>query len=315
MDLSLNDEQQSMAELAGRILEEQPETGRAWAELAAANLLGLCLPEDAGGSGYGFVEACVLLQEVGRTASSVPLLPTLLSAMTIAEHGSDDQRKKWLPGVVAGDVVLTADVEGTRRIVPSAHHTAAILLLDDDAVRLVETEHCALTRQTTTTGDPVFSVETSEAGEPVGGTGVARWLRDRWTVAVCAVQSGISDRALRMTAEYTGGRQQFGRAIASFQAVGQRLADAYTDTLAMQLTMWQAAWRLAEGLPAAEEMAIAKFWASDGGQRVAAATQHLHGGIGVDLDYPLHRYTLWAKQNELMLGSGSKQLANLAELL
>lgn len=315
MDLSLSEEQQSMAELSRRILEEQSEAERAWAELAAANLLGLCLPEDVGGSGYGFVEACVLLQEVGRTTSPVPLLSTLVSAVAIAEHGTDGQKQRWLPGVVSGEVMLTADVEGTRRVVPDAHRAAAILLLDGASVRLVEAERCALTRQTTTTGEPVFAVETSEPGEPLGDDGTAQWLRDHWTVAVCAVQAGVSDKALRMTAEYTSGRQQFGRAIASFQAVGQRLADAYIDAEAVALTMWQAAWRLAEGLPAAEEIAVAKFWASDGGQRVAAATQHLHGGIGVDLDYPLHRYTLWAKRNELTLGSGSKQLATLGDLL
>ena len=315
MDLSLTEEHRAMADLAGRILDEQTDVPRAWSELAKANLLGLCLPEDVGGSGYGFVEACVLLREVGRTTAPVPLLPTLVSAMTIAEHGSVEQRNRWLPGVAAGDVVLTADVEGTGRVVPNAQEAAAILFVGDDGVRIVETEHCTLTRQITTTGEPVFTVEANDAGKPVGDAGAARWLLDRWTVALCAVQAGVSDRAMRITAEYTAGREQFGRVIASFQAVGQRLADAYIDTEAIELTMWQAAWRLAEGLPAAEEVAIAKFWASDGGQRVAAATQHLHGGIGVDLDYPLHRYTLLAKQIELTLGSGSRQLATLGDLL
>lgn len=304
-----------MADLAGRILDEQTDVQRAWSELAKANLLGLCLPEDVGGSGYGFVEACVLLREVGRTTAPVPLLPTLVSTMTIAELGSAEQRKRWLPGVAAGDVVLTADVEGTRRVVTNAQEAAAILLVTDEGVRLVQTEGCSLTRQITTTGEPVFTVDTDDAGEPLGDTTAVRWLLDRWTVALCAVQAGVSDRAMRITAEYTAGREQFGRVIASFQAVGQRLADAYIDTEAIELTMWQAAWRLAEGLPAAEEVAIAKFWASDGGQRVAAATQHLHGGIGVDLDYPLHRYTLLAKQIELTLGSGSRQLATLGDLL
>ena len=315
MDLSLTDEHRSMADLAGRILGEQTDVHRAWSELAKANLLGLCLPEDVGGSGYGFVETCVLLREVGRTTAPVPLLATLVSAMTIAEHGSAEQRKRWLPGVAVGDVVLTADVEGTRRVVANAQEAAAILFVTDEGVRIVETERCSLTRQQTTTGEPVFTVETDDAGEAVGDAASARWLLDRWTVALCAVQAGVSDRAMRITAEYTTGREQFGRVIASFQAVGQRLADAYIDTEAIELTMWQAAWRLAEGLPAAEEVAIAKFWASDGGQRVAAATQHLHGGIGVDLDYPLHRYTLLAKQIELTLGSGSRQLATLGDLL
>ena len=97
--------------------------------------------------------------------------------------------------------------------------------------------------------------------------------------------------------------------------MGQRLADAYIDVEAIRLTMWQAAWRLAEGLPSEEQVAIAKFQASDGGQRVCAAAQHLHGGIGVDLDYPLHRYTLWAKQVELTLGSGTPQLVKIGEML
>jgi alkylation response protein AidB-like acyl-CoA dehydrogenase len=149
----------------------------------------------------------------------------------------------------------------------------------------------------------------------VDAVDAVEWIRQRWTVALCAVQIGVTERALRLTAEYVAGRQQFERPIGSFQAVGQRLADAYIDTEAIRLTAWQAAWLLAQGLPAAEEVAIAKFWASDGGQRVCAAAQHLHGGIGVALDYPLHRYTLWAKQIELTLGSGTPQLVTLGDLL
>ena len=95
-----------------------------------------------------------------------------------------------------------------------------------------------------------------------------------------------------MTAEYTKTREQFDRPIATFQAVGQRAADAYIDTEAIRLTAWQAIWRLSEGLPATAEVAVAKFWAAEGGQRVVHAAQHLHGGMGVDKDYPLHRYFL-----------------------
>jgi len=121
----------------------------------------------------------------------------------------------------------------------------------------------------------------------------------------------VTDRALRMTAEYTIGREQFGRPIASFQAVQQRAADAYIDSEAIRLTTWQAAWRLAADRPATTEVAIAKFWASEAAHRVVYAAQHLHGGIGVDVDYPLHRYYLWSKQIELTLGSGTRQLARL----
>ena len=93
-------------------------------------------------------------------------------------------------------------------------------------------------------------------------------------------------------AEYTKTREQFGKPIATFQAVGQRAADAYVDAEAVRLTAWQAAWRLSEGLPADDELATAKYWAAEGGQRVVHAAVHLHGGVGVDRDYPLHRYFL-----------------------
>ena len=118
-----------------------------------------------------------------------------------------------------------------------------------------------------------------------------------------------------MTAEYTKTREQFDRPIATFQAVGQRAADAYIDTEAIRLTAWQAIWRLSEGLPATAEVAVAKFWAAEGGQRVVHAAQHLHGGMGVDRDYPLHRYFLWAKQLELTLGGATPQLLKLGAIL
>jgi alkylation response protein AidB-like acyl-CoA dehydrogenase len=127
--------------------------------------------------------------------------------------------------------------------------------------------------------------------------------------------TGVCEEALRMTAEYTKTREQFDRAIATFQAVGQRAADAYIDTEAVRLTALQAMWRLDAGLPAAEEVAIAKFWTAEGGQRVVHAAQHLHGGIGVDRDYPLHRYFLWAKQIELTLGGTTPQLLRLGAML
>ena len=138
---------------------------------------------------------------------------------------------------------------------------------------------------------------------------------ERATAALCAIAVGVCDSAVRMTAEYTKTREQFDRVIATFQAVGQRAADAYIDTEGIRLTAWQAIWRLSEGLPATAEVAVAKFWASEGGQRVVHAAQHLHGGMGVDRDYPLHRYFLWAKVLELTLGSSTPQLLKLGKIL
>ncbi len=154
------------------------------------------------------------------------------------------------------------------------------------------------------------------AGEPLsGGADALQWLVERGTAALCCTAIGICEEALRLTAEYTKTREQFDRPIATFQAVGQRAADAYIDTEAVRLTAWQAAWRLSEDLPATEQVAIAKFWCAEGGQRVVHAAQHLHGGMGVDRDYPLHRYFLWAKELELTLGGATASLLNLGSIL
>src|SRR5262249_23684303 len=110
-------------------------------------------------------------------------------------------------------------------------------------------------------------------------------------------------------------REQFGKPLATFQAVGQRAADAYIDVEAIRWTMWQAAWRLSAGAPAAADVAIAKYWAAEAGHRVVYAAQHLHGGIGLDTDYPVYRYFLWSKQIELTLGSATCQLERLGGLL
>jgi 3-oxocholest-4-en-26-oyl-CoA dehydrogenase beta subunit len=145
--------------------------------------------------------------------------------------------------------------------------------------------------------------------EDVGGVGL------RAIVAICAIGVGVAERALELTAAYTTERKQFDRPLGSFQAVQQRAADAYVDVEAMRTTMWLAAWRLSEGLDAHHDVNVAKFWAASGGQRVVSAAQHLHGGMGADVDYPLHRYTLWSKWVELSFGGATQTLARMGEAL
>ena len=150
-----------------------------------------------------------------------------------------------------------------------------------------------------------------------GGSDALAWLVRRATVALCAMQVGVTDRALRMTAEYTSAREQFGRPLSAFQAVSQRAADAYVDVQGIRLTAQAAIWRLAEGHEADADasIAVAKFWSAEAAQRVVHAAQHLHGGVGVDVSYPLHRSFLWAKQIELGLGGGTHQLLRLGGMI
>src|SRR5207237_6470137 len=206
-----------------------------------------------------------------------------------------------------------------RGLVPARteEDTVGVFLLDTGA------QGVKVEREDTTSGIPEARLELAGAevadrdvlGDPAGGAGIVAWMAEAATAATCAVMCGVCQEALRLTAEYTKTREQFDRAIATFQAVSQRAADAYIDTEAIRLTGLQAAWRLSAGLPAAEAVAVAKFWAAEGGQRVVHAAQHLHGGIGVDRDYPLHRYFLWAKHLELTLGGATPQLLRLGSML
>jgi alkylation response protein AidB-like acyl-CoA dehydrogenase len=129
------------------------------------------------------------------------------------------------------------------------------------------------------------------------------------------MQLGIVKGALDLTAEYAKTREQFGRAIGTFQAVSQRLADGYIDVLGAELTLWQAAWRLEEGLPADKEIAVAKLWAADAGHRIAHTTVHVHGGVGIDLDGEAHRYFTAAKLHEFLLGGATDQARKIGRLL
>jgi alkylation response protein AidB-like acyl-CoA dehydrogenase len=152
-------------------------------------------------------------------------------------------------------------------------------------------------------------------GDPSAGAEIVEWMTAHAIAGLCALQAGVCEGAIRMTAKHVSEREQFGSKIGTFQAVAHRAADAYVDTAAITLTARQAAWRLSRGLPADEALAVAKFWAADGGCRVAHAAQHLHGGLGFDTDYPVHRYFRWTKVIELTLGSAADHLLRLGDLL
>jgi 3-oxocholest-4-en-26-oyl-CoA dehydrogenase beta subunit len=149
----------------------------------------------------------------------------------------------------------------------------------------------------------------------VGGEDVVSWIATMEVLGRSAFQLGVLDRGLQLTAEYARTREQFDRPIGSFQAVGQRLADGYIDVKGLRLTLTQAAWRLSEDLPADTEVATAAFWAADAGHRVAHTIVHIHGGVGIDTDHPVHRYFLAAKQTEFALGGATTALLRIGREL
>jgi acyl-CoA dehydrogenase len=358
MDFSLSEAQTELAGLARKILAERDEPGRQWAELASAGVLAAALPEAIGGAGLGLLEQCSVLTELGRAVSPAPYLASVvLGAGAIAEFGSPSQQRRWAAPAGTGSIVLTVALaeedgddpstpsaraepagpgwrlSGVKTVVPAANRADLMLVPasgpDGAMVFLVEPSDDGVTVQ------PQALTDGAEAGRVTlddvalgrdrvlgggsAGAAVAAWLMSRCTVGVCAEQAGVLERALELTAEYARSREQFGRPIGSFQAVAQRLADAYVDVEAVRLTMWQAAWLLAAGRAGDPEVdaaiASAKFWAADAGHRVAHTAVHVHGGMGIDTSYPLHRYFVAAKRAEFTLGGATAQLRRLGDVL
>ncbi len=320
-----------------------------WRQLADAGIVGAALKEDVGGGGLGYAELALLLEQVGATVAQVPLFDTVLcAALVLDAFGSEQQRQRDLPGVATGTTLLAAalvesgrddltrpmtratpagsayTVTGTKTSVPlvdlaarlvvpasTADGQVLLLLVDPTASGVTVREGRG------TSGQPLFEVELEQTPAELltADPDALGWLLDRALVGLAAQALGVSSTALALSATYTTQRQQFGRAIATFQAVGHRLADAYIDVEAMRLTVLQAIWLLDAGLPGHDEARIAKWYAAESGHRVAHACQHVHGGVGIDVDYALHRFFRWSKQLEFTLGTAQAQLLSLGATL
>jgi len=319
-----------------------------WNAVAEAGLVGVAIPESHGGGGLGFFELALIVEQIGRTAAPIPFIETaVLGALPVTQFGTDAQKEEILPRVAAGECILTAalieealttaapdgdgwKLDGRKLFVPAAQVADCILVPaaredGESGVFLVDRKAAGVSLEdlATTSGQPEAVVTLDGVrvtgsdllGERWNGASVVAWTKLRGTAIEASLALGVCEEALAITAEYTKTRKQFDQPIAMFQAVGHRAADAYVDTEAIRLTSWQAAWRIGAGMPAEAEVAVAKFWAAEGGKRVVHAATHLHGGVGVDRDYPIHRHFLYARQLELTLGGGTQQLLALGRIL
>lgn len=368
MDFSLTEAQRDLSELTRHILSRSVTDTRLrdldsatdrfdrtlWEELGRADVLGAALPQDVGGGGFGILEQCSVLVEMGRAVAPVPYLFSIaMATSTLARFGTREQRDRWAAPAGAGETVLTVaeTEEGSpdpRTPSTRAEHVDGrwILTGAKTTVPAGPVAGLVLVPAMTHHGPAVFLVAPTDEGvtldrQHVVDSGSAAWLEladvaltedrilgsigsgpqilDRLithgTVGLCALQLGVVERALELTAEYARDRVQFGRPIGGFQAVTQRLADAYIDVEAIRLTMWQAAWLASEEIPCGTEVATAKFWAAEAGHRVAHTAVHVHGGVGIDLDHPLQRYFVAAKRNEFTLGAATTQLSHIGSAL
>ncbi|HZN15680.1 MAG TPA: acyl-CoA dehydrogenase family protein [Acidimicrobiales bacterium] len=357
MDFTFTEVQEDLRGLARKILQERATTERLkeleagtervdrdlWAELATTNLLGIALPEDVGGSGYGLMELGIVLNEVGRQVAPVPMVAMAIAAVPIATFGSPEQRSRLLAPVVAGERFITAALEepaganplqpsttatrdgdgwlltGNKIAVPWGQLADDIVVSADNGLFVVTPDQPGVTVEpaTGTTTEPqarlLLDSVRVEDDNAIFHPSAMRFAYLHGVAATCATAVGVFEKAIEITATYITERHQFDRPIATFQGATLKIADAYIDLQAITVATWSALWQFAENKPGyPEALATAKFWVADGGQRVAYACQHLHGGIGVDRDYPLHRYFLWAKELEVMFGGTTSQLLRVA---
>jgi acyl-CoA dehydrogenase len=364
MDFTLDEQQTDVRDLARGLIARRTAGEAAgapqgsdwfdthlWHDLAQAGLLGIAVSETSGGSGAGFVEQCLLVEEVARAAARVPVIEAVvLAALPISIFGTDEQRRRLVAPFCSGDLILGSAVRTepvrTRAVtatyvddawrltgaighVPLADVAERVVveavteddrrgwfLLDPrgDGVSLAAQSsvdraarwHLSLSDAEVAAADVLLAPET-------GVTDLERWLDTHGVASRCIAAASSSDAALRMTAAHVTEREQFGRPVGTFQAVAHRVADAYIDATGVRLTAWRAAWLLAQDEPATEALAIAAWWATDAPTRIGDAAMHLHGGLSVDLDYPLHRHYLALRQIELSLGGSARRLALLGD--
>ena len=324
-----------------------------WKTLAQTGLLGVCLPAAAGGAGRGAVELAVVLREIGAHVAPVPAYASLaLGAMTIAAHGTPAQQRELLRPLADGDTVLTGAVrepgtagpgvqtmarraaggfvlDGVKTFVPYAAEATSVLVparLDgrtgDEGVGvfLVEPAATRMSPHPAATGEPMARLALDGVrvgGDALLGTGAWTTLRRYANAGAVATVSGVLERALALTTEHVKTREQFGRVLAEFQAVTMRVGDVYIAKRALDVAMWAAVWRLG-GVDAGdvdEALVIAAFNACGPAIEALYACQHLHGGIGLDVTYPLHRYFAWGKHYGHLLGGAAAELDALGDLL
>ncbi|HLK72612.1 MAG TPA: acyl-CoA dehydrogenase family protein [Streptosporangiaceae bacterium] len=329
MDFTLADSQQAVTALAAEILAgavpdrgalgpEAPASTGPWKELARAGLLSLgpdgAGPDSASTDGLGLLDVTVLLTEIGRRAVPVPALPTLMTgALPLLRWGRPD----LLPAVASGELILTAALRqhspDTWTGVPYASQAQLVLVPSITGVALVNphAEGVTLIPTPSSSGQPECTLRLDDAPieAMLGGPDCAEDLYQLSVAGACAMIQGAVAGALALTRDHVATREQFGRPLAAFQAVSQQVADVYIASRTIHLATLAACWRLNEGLDAAADLAVAAYWCAEQAPRAVRICHHLHGGIGMDATYPLHRFSALVADLVRYLGGAEYRLA------
>ncbi|HEV2251758.1 MAG TPA: acyl-CoA dehydrogenase family protein [Streptosporangiaceae bacterium] len=312
MDFTLPESAQTVAGLAAEVLASADP----WKELARAGLLDVsCL---------GVLDVAVLLTEIGRRATPVPALATLMTgALPLLRWGRPD----LLPAVASGELILTAalrelsamsvtdgTITGTKIGVPYAAQAHRLLVSAASGVALVDPREATLIRTPSSNGEPEYTVRMDRAPveEMLGGLDCAQDLDQLSVAGACALADGAVAGALALTRDHVATRRQFGRPLAAFQAVSQQIAEVYIASRTLHLATLAACWRLDAGLDARADLGVAGYWCAEQAPRSVRICHHLHGGLGMDATYPLHRFSALVTDLVRYLGGAEYRLERLA---
>ncbi|MDG0978784.1 MAG: acyl-CoA/acyl-ACP dehydrogenase [Halieaceae bacterium] len=335
MDYSIDTDHQTIVDLAEKIFSDhaddayitsgtQQVDARLWQLCAEAGFTGLDMPESVGGSGLGFSALCRVLKALGAITAPIPLLSTAVAAYALGNTKYKSQLQPFVGGQGCIAISLNAGlcfqgdrIVGSVNAVAYADSARLVVLACQDKVLVVEQGQLGvdIQVQTLSSGQPAGLVQIDIAlADAVLGDGLTD-LQCRLQTATAWQLYGVLDEALRRTARYTTERKQFGKPVATFQAVAHRAANSYIDLECLKGAAEQAAWLIDEQRPAELEAGMAYWWACEAAHRVVHSAQHLHGGMGADLTYPIHRYFLRAKELEFSLGGGSKVIDRIGQQL
>lgn len=347
MDFALNEIQTDIQALADSIfkdlsspdalaaVESQPQRLdlTLWAALQEAGLDVVALPEHLGGAGLSYLEACLVIEKLGRYTAPVPLLAHTLATLALAESDQASQLERlqtsggWLTasadqqqntlrldgGLVSGTVSNVPYVVGAQAlVVPALAPTPVLVLIDPNDVGI------EWQAQTSTALEP--QAHGSLINVPalvIGDESAVKQLRLRELAANAMAQLGVVDAAMALAREHVCEREQFGVKIGSFQAVSHRLADCWIDAMNLRTMAVTAASRLSHALDTQTELDVyaAHSWACEAGHRVLASCQHVCGGLGHDKDYPMWRFAVWSRHYEMMMGGNELALEQLGKAI
>ena len=328
MNFDFSDDQQAIKRTAKELLAERfkPERLRelaesrsydddTWRELSELGWPGIFVSEEHGGQGLGTVELIILLEELGYALAPVPFLSNAAAGLVLQEAGSDEQKKRWLPGIASGEARGTLGVvqNGEAALVPDADSAEVIVLVEGDSASLVEAGDAEVEPAETIDLTRSFARVRSDGGEPLAGDPEAGLSRA--AVAVAGELTGLSQRAMEMAVDYARERKQFDRPIGAYQAVSHRCAQMLLEVECARSTTYYAAWTAdsePESLPLAS--AMAKAYASDAGWRVTTSALQVFGGIGFTWEHDLHFFIKRARVDGHLYGSPREHRDRVAEL-